>query len=155
MPVRRAALLMSVLLLAACKKDADTRPPPQADGAKPTDAATAEPPPKEEEESPYLDVANFNKAVEGHHPEVVACYDETVGKSPGAPTGRVKTTVLVDGDGKVKKVTFDDQRSTLKDAALNKCIQTRAAAWRFNISLTGADTPMPYTFDLTSGALLP
>lgn len=154
MPVRRA-LLASLVLLAACKKASDTQPPPQDDATRPAEVAAAEPPPKEEEESPYLDVANFNRAVEGHHPEIVACYNETVGKASGAPTGRVKATVLVDGDGKVKKVTFDDQRSTLKDAALNKCIQGKAAEWRFNISLTGADTPMPYTFDLTSGALLP
>ena len=151
----RSVALVSVLLVVACKKDADSQPPPETETKPTADAKTDEPAAKEEEESPYLDVANFNKAVEGHHPEVVACYDETVGKSPGAPTGRVKTTVLVDGDGKVKKVTFDDQRSTLKDAALNKCIQGKAAEWRFNISLTGADTPMPYTFDLTSGALLP
>lgn len=153
---RSAALLVSVLLVVACKKQSDAQPPEQADAAEPPAAApAAEPAPKEEEESPYLDVANFNRAVASHHPEVVACYQETVGKSPDAPTGRVKTTVVVDGDGKVKKVSFDDQRSTLKDAALNKCIQGKAAAWRFNISLTGADTPMPYTFDLTSGALLP
>lgn len=152
MPVRRLAL--ASLLLLACKKPPDTAAPEPA--AAPDQAATPEPTPEPEpEESPYLDVSNFNKVVEQHHPEVVACYQDTVGKAQGAPTGRVKTTVLVDGDGRVKKVTFDDQRSTLKDPALNKCIQSRAAAWKFNISLTGADTPMPYTFDLTAGALLP
>lgn len=151
----RSAALLSVLLVVACKKEADSQPPPQAD-AKPADSeAKTDAPAGEEEESPYLDVANFNRAIEGHLPEVVACYGETAGKAADAPTGRVKATVVVDGDGKVKKVSFDDQRSTLKDAALNKCIQTKAAGWKFNISLTGADTPMPYTFDLTSGALLP
>jgi hypothetical protein len=34
-------------------------------------------------------------------------------------------------------------------------MQEKIAAWKFNITLNGSDSPMPYTFDLTSGALLP
>ena len=53
----------------------------------------------------------------------------------------------------VKDVTYDAQRSTLKDDPLQACITGKVKAWRFNISLTGADTPMPYTFDLSASAM--
>lgn len=139
----------------ACKKESDARPPEAAntaDATAPTGTDTkAEP---EEEESPYLDVSNFNRAVEEHTPEIVACYKETVGAAADAPTGRVKATIVVDGDGRVKKTMFDDQRSTLKHEGLCACMQAKIKEWRFNISLTGADSPMPYTFDLTAGGLL-
>lgn len=140
----------------ACKKDSESAAPASAEAAAPTaePEAAAKPEP-EEEESPYLDVSNFNKVVEGHAGEIVACYNDTAAKAEGAPTGRVKATIVVDGDGKVKKSTFDPQRSTLKHDALFTCMQEKIGAWRFNITLNGADSPMPYTFDLTSGALLP
>ncbi|MCB9700535.1 MAG: AgmX/PglI C-terminal domain-containing protein [Myxococcales bacterium] len=146
--------LVAVLTLAAfgCKKEESASPPDAT--AAPSDPADDEGPladEAEEEESPYLDVSNFNRVVEEHVPEVVACHQS----SAGGETGRVKTTFIIDGQGGVKKVTFDEQRSTLQVAALNKCIEEKAASWRFNISLTGGETPMPYTFDLTPGALLP
>ncbi|MBZ5712327.1 AgmX/PglI C-terminal domain-containing protein [Nannocystis pusilla] len=155
-PRLRFTLASALLLSAACKKEAETSPPATADAAAEGAAeAPADAPAAEEEESPYLDVANFNKAVEAHADEIVACYKDTTGKAADAPTGRVKATIVVDGDGKVKKTTFDPQRSTLKDDKLFACMQEKIGAWKFNITLNGADSPMPYTFDLTSGALLP
>ena len=155
-PRLRFALVPVLLLSFACKKDAETSPPATAGAGEQTPAdAPADAPAAEEEESPYLDVANFNKNVEAHAGEIVACYKDTAGKAPDAPTGRVKATIVVDGDGKVKKTTFDPQRSTLKHDALFACMQEKIGAWKFNITLNGADSPMPYTFDLTSGALLP
>lgn len=150
----RLALASVLLLQFGCKKEAASSPPASADAGK--EAAPAEAPAAaEEEESPYLDVANFNREVEAHAGEIVACYKDTAGKAPDAPTGRVKATIVVDGDGKVKKTTFDPQRSTLKHDGLFACMQAKIGAWKFNITLNGADSPMPYTFDLTSGALLP
>lgn len=151
MPAGRLALALALIgsLTLGCKKQDETKPPDAPPDAAPTsDAAPAEPAAKEEEESPYLDVANFNRGVESHQEEIAACYRETAGKQPDAPTGRVKTTIVVDGDGKVKKVTFDPQRSTLKHDGLNACIESKAKTWRFNITLNGADSPMPYTFTL-------
>ncbi|PCC73760.1 hypothetical protein SAMN02745121_06877 [Nannocystis exedens] len=155
-PSLRLALASALLLHFGCKKEAESTPPPTAqasDTAAPTDSAA--PAAAEEEESPYLDVANFNRTVEEHVGEIVACYKDTAGKAPEAPTGRVKATIVVDGDGKVKKTTFDPQRSTLKHDGLFACMQEKIAGWKFNITLNGADSPMPYTFDLTAGALLP
>jgi hypothetical protein len=156
LPITRTLVLAGLLAAGvACKKQGDAQPPaadagaPGADPAPGGDAAA-----QEEEESPYLDVANFNRRMEEHTPEIVGCYRDTVGGAADAPTGRVKVTIIVDGDGGVKKVTFDDQRSTLKHEALFGCIQARAKDWKFNITLTGAETPMPYTFDLTAGGLL-
>lgn len=146
---RPVALLVGLLALTpACKKTEATAAPEPAPAAQADAEAPAEPAASEEEESPYLDVMNFNRTVEGHLAEIDACYRETAAKEPGPPTGRVKTTIVVDGDGKVKKVSFDDQRSTLKHAGLNACIESKAKAWRFNITLNGTDTPMPYTFTL-------
>ncbi|MCB9569727.1 MAG: AgmX/PglI C-terminal domain-containing protein [Myxococcales bacterium] len=148
------ALVAALTLFAvACKKDPASEAP-ESTAAPASDPEDDEGPladEAEEEESPYLDVSNFNRVVEEHVPEVVACHQS----SAGGETGRVKTTFIIDGQGGVKKVTFDEQRSTLQVAALNKCIEEKAASWRFNISLTGGETPMPYTFDLTPGALLP
>lgn len=152
MIVQRLALALltgSLILGCGCTKggaDDETRNPDEP--APTAEAAAAEPAAREEEESPYLDVSNFNRAVESHQEEIAACYRETAGKQPDAPTGRVKTTIVVDGDGKVKKVTFDPQRSTLKHDGLNACIEERAKQWKFNITLNGADSPMPYTFTL-------
>jgi hypothetical protein len=87
-------------------------------------------------------------------PEIVTCYRETVGKPADAPQGRVRVTVVVESQGTVTDVTYDAQRSTLKDDTLQACITDKVKAWRFNISLTGADTPMPYTFDLSANGLL-
>lgn len=153
----RGILLLSLLAssgLGCAKKCRPGSDPPSAEAAGGGEGQKEAPPKKEEEESPYLDVANFNRVVEEHASEVVACYRETAGKAEGAPTGRVKTTIVVDGDGKVNKVSFDPQRSTLKHEGLNKCIEEKAKAWRFNITLTGGESPMPYTFDLTEGAML-
>ena len=150
---RLAVVTALVVLAVGCKKQDETRPPGSdapASTAEPSEDNSLEDP----EESPYLDVSNFNDVVESHLPEVVACYRETVGKAADAPTGRVKTTMVINADGRVKEVGFDAQRSTLKDPALNTCIQGKTAAWKFNISLTGADTPMPYTFDLSESGLL-
>lgn len=142
------ALALTTSFALACKKDQESKPP-EADGAAaPAGESAAEPATKEEEESPYLDVANFNRAVESHREDIAACYRDTAGKQPDAPTGRVKTTIVVDGDGKVKDVTFDPQRSTLKHDGLNACIKDKAKTWKFNITLNGADSPMPYTFTL-------
>ncbi|HEY8377272.1 MAG TPA: AgmX/PglI C-terminal domain-containing protein [Nannocystis sp.] len=137
---------------AACKKDGDARPP--ADTVAETAPAADESAAAEEEESPYLDFANFNKRVEEHLPEIVACYRDTVGSGPDAPTGRIKVTIVVAGDGSVKQMTRDDQRSTLKHDALYACMQSKVKAWKFNIVLTGADSPMPYTFDFSASGLL-
>lgn len=150
-----AALLSTGI---ACKKGNDTAPP--ATDSTPNDAdADADDDEEGEledpEESPYLDFSNFNDRVEEHEGEIVACYQETAGKEAEAPTGRVKSTFVIDGDGKVKEIKFDGQRSTLQHDALNKCIEEAGSAWVFNISLTGVDTTMPYTFELESGALLP
>jgi hypothetical protein len=135
------------------KKDEPTTTPPErvaaAAGEEEEEAEEAE------EESPYLDVSNFNQKVEESVGEVVACYNETAGKEASPPTGRVRVTVVVDGDGRAKDVTFDAQRSDLKHEALYACIKGKVKGWRFNITLTGADSPMPYTFDLRSGQLLP
>ncbi len=145
------------LLASGCRREADSAPPPDdgppAAAVAPTqdDASDDD---SDDEESPYLDVANFNRTVESHHAEVVTCYQTTVGTTNDAPTGRLKTTVQVDSQGRVKDVLFDPQRSTLKDDALYACIRERAKTWKFNITLTGADTPMPYTFDLTASGLL-
>lgn len=147
------ALVAGLCAGAGCKKQDETRPPGSdapASTAEPAETNTLDDP----EESPYLDVSNFNDVVETHLPEIVACYRETVGKAADAPMGRVKTTMVIDADGRVKEVSFDAQRSTLKDPALNACIQGKTAGWKFNISLTGADTPMPYTFDLSESGLL-
>lgn len=145
-------VLLAGLLAVACTKKQDTAPPDTAgsasEPAKPDDAAPADP----EEDSPYLDVSNFNDVVESHHPEVVACWRDTAGKT--STMGRVKATLVINADGRVKQTTFDAQRSTLKDPALDACIQSKAAEWKFNISLTGADTPMPYTFDFSESGLL-
>ena len=148
----------AALLCAApgCKKDASEAPPSGGDAAAPEAAADDEDGELEDpEESPYLDFSNFNDGVDAHLSEVVACYRETAGKEADAPTGRVKSTFTIDGDGAVKGVAFDTQRSTPQHDALNSCIEARAKAWTFNISLTGADTQMPYTFELEPGGLLP
>jgi len=146
-------IVLTALLCLACKNaESETQSP---EGDAPAKSAAAEDGALEDpEESPYLDVSNFNAMVESHLPEIVACYRETVGKAADAPMGRVKATLVIDADGRVKQTSFDEQRSTLKDPALNTCIQSKAAQWRFNISLTGADTPMPYTFDFSASGLL-
>jgi hypothetical protein len=147
------AVTCSALL--ACNKQTDTRPPEPAPASTEAPAASAKSDDLEDpEESPYLDASNFNDAVEKHLPEIVTCYRETVGKPADAPQGRVRVTVVVESQGTVKDVTYDAQRSTLKDNTLQACITDKVKAWRFNISLTGADTPMPYTFDLSANGLL-
>lgn len=147
----------AALLCAApgCKKDESEAPPSGGDVAEDDTANDEDSELEDPEESPYLDFSNFNDRVDEHLSEVVACYDETAGKEADAPTGRVKTTFTIDGDGAVKDIAFDDQRSTLQHAGLNTCIKERAKAWTFNISLTGGDTQMPYTFELEPGGLLP
>mgnify|MGYP000131341893 CR=1 FL=1 len=123
-------------------------PPLDPDGEAPEGPSVAE------EESPYLDAMNFNRVVEAHAGEVVACWRETAGKEAAPAKGRVKTTVVVDGDGRVKSITFDPQRSTLKHEGLFACMEGKLKALKFNITLNGADSPMPYTFDLSDGGLL-
>jgi hypothetical protein len=158
---RRLALVAALLSVgvgsSACKKGSDAQPPPTAeaepgdDGDDDDDEGELEDP----EESPYLDFSNFNDRVDEHISEIVACYQETAAKDPDAPDGRVKTTFVLNGDGKVTEIKFDEQRSTLFHPALNECIDKVASEWTFNISLTGGDTTMPYTFDLEPGGLLP
>ncbi len=153
-----AALISVSLAFVGCKKDGDAQPPESdeagaADGEADGDDEYGEL--EDPEESPYLDFSNFNDRVEEHLPEIVACYQETAGKDPEAPDGRVKTTFVINGDGKVTTIKFDEQRSTLYHPALNECIDRVASEWTFNISLTGGDSTMPYTFDLESGGLLP
>lgn len=157
----RIALCIGLLSLtsAACKKTESSQPPgdaadPDGEPAEDPDGEAPEGRAGEEEESPYLDAMNFNRTVEASHGEIVACWQETAGKDPAVPKGRVKTTVVVDGDGKVKSVVFDPQRSTLKHDALFVCVEGKLKALRFNITLNGADSPMPYTFDLSDGGLL-
>ncbi len=165
MIVGRIALCLGVLgpLMVgplACKKTEDSTQAP-GDAADPEGAPASDPDGEApeggevaEEESPYLDAMNFNRKVEENIGEIVTCYRETAGKEADAPKGRVKTTVVVDGDGKVKSVAFDPQRSTLKHEGLLACMEGKIKALRFNITLNGADSPMPYTFDLSDGGLL-
>ena len=152
---RTFAVTCSGLALFACNKptDSSTPEPAPASADKPASSDKNEDL-EDPEESPYLDASNFNDAVEKHLPEIVTCYRETVGKPADAPQGRVRVTVVVESQGTVKDVTYDAQRSTLKDDKLQACITDKVKTWRFNISLTGADTPMPYTFDLSANGLL-
>jgi len=153
---RRLALLAALISIGiGCKKDSDAQPPEegQADAEVNDDDEYGDL--EDPEESPYLDFSNFNDRVEEHLPEIVTCYQETAGKDADAPVGRVKTTFVINGDGEVTEIKFDEQRSTLSHAALNTCIDKAGSSWSFNISLTGGDTTMPYTFELESGALLP
>ena len=156
-PPPLAAILSAALLSAApgCKKGDESQTPAAEPG--PEEAADDDEygALEDPEESPYLDFSNFNDVVEGHQAEIVACYEETAGEDKDAPVGRVKTTFVIDGDGKVTSIQFDEQRSTLSHAGLNACIERVASAWTFNISLTGGDTTMPYTFDFEPGGLLP
>lgn len=153
-----ALALAPTLTLTGCKKGDDSAPP-EATAAAGSGAGAEEDADdedeEEEEESPYLDASNFNRKIEDNLPKILACYRDTAGKEADPPTGRVRATVIVDGQGAVKKVTFDDQRSDLKHDGLYACITETVKALTFNISLTGAETPMPYTFDLRKGELLP
>lgn len=156
----RLAVCLVVLVPLACDKKAESSQPP-GDAADPEGAPAADPdgeapegPEAAEEESPYLDAMNFNKVVEAQSGEIVACWRDTAGKDAAPAKGRVKTTIVVDGDGRVKSVAFDPQRSTLKHEALQACMEGKIKALRFNITLNGADSPMPYTFDLSDGGLL-
>jgi hypothetical protein len=158
MRLRSRALVLLGALCAplACNKQPDTSTPEPAPadarpsaGAEDDEGALEDP-----EESPYLDSSNFNDEVEKHLGEIVGCYRETVGKPADAPQGRVRVTIFIESQGQVKDVTYDAQRSTLKDDKLQACITAKVKGWRFNISLTGGDTPMPYTFDLSAGGLL-
>lgn len=157
MIARRIALWTGLLVAPlACKKVETTQTP--VDASDPDGEPAADPdgeaPEEPEEESPYLDAMNFNKEVEAHIGEIVTCWRETAGKEAAPAKGRVKTTVVVDGDGRVKSVAFDPQRSTLKHEGLQACMEGKIKALRFNITLNGADSPMPYTFDLSDGGLL-
>lgn len=161
MIARRIALWTGLLVapLACNKQPEATRAPidegdPEGGPVTDPDGEGPEATGVEEEESPYLDAMTFNKVVEANVGEVVACWRETAGKEATPAKGRVKTTVVVDGDGRVKSVTFDPQRSTLKHEPLFACMEGKLRALRFNITLNGADTPMPYTFDLSDGGLL-
>ena len=159
MTLRSRALVLLGALCAplACNKQPDTTTPEPATASadKPAADDTDERGALEDpEESPYLDSSNFNDEVEKHLAEIVTCYRETVGKPADAPQGRVRVTVVIESQGKVTDVTYDAQRSTLKDDKLQACITDKIKTWRFNISLTGADTPMPYTFDLSANGLL-
>lgn len=153
-PGRGLACTLVLSALLACNKKPDTAAPEPATTVADKPPADGEGELEDPEESPYLDSSNFNDAVETHLSEIVACYKDTVGKAADAPTGRVRVTVVVESQGTVKDVSFDAQRSTLKDDKLQACITERVKTWRFNISLTGADTPMPYTFDLSASGLL-
>ena len=150
-----AVWLAAATLTAGCKRDEGASAPPTT-GAEGAAAAAADDDEEEaeEEESPYLDASNFNDAVEARVGEIVGCYAKTAGKEATPPTGRVRATVVVNGDGKVKDVTFDPQRSDLKHDGLYACMKETIRGWSFNITLTGGDSPMPYTFDLRKGGLL-
>jgi len=157
MSLRSSPLVLpgALCVLLACNKQPETTTPePTPASADKPDAADDKGSLEDPEESPYLDSSNFNDEVEKHLAEIVTCYRDTVGKPQGAPQGRVRVTVVIEGQGNVKDVTYDAQRSTLKDDKLQACITAKVKTWRFNISLTGADTPMPYTFDLSANGLL-
>lgn len=157
MNVRWIALVAGLLALGpGCKKQ-ESAPPeeaPRDEAADPDGEADGEATPEPEEESPYLDAMNFNRQVEANMGEIVGCWRETAGKEATPVKGRVKTTVVVDGDGRVKAVQFDPQRSTLKHDGLFACMEGKIKGLKFNITLNGADSPMPYTFDLSDGGLL-
>ena len=148
-------LAAAALMAGGCKREEGaTTPPATAAAGGAAEAAEDDEEEAAEEESPYLDASNFNDAVEARVGEIVACYEKTAGKEATPPTGRVRATVVVNGDGKVKDVTFDPQRSDLKHDGLYACMKETIRGWSFNITLTGGDSPMPYTFDLRRGGLL-
>ena len=139
------ALLLGLGLPGAgCKKSEDSESPEtaSAEGAEDDEEGELE----ELEEDPYLNPSNFITVVEGKMDEIDACYAETAGKEAEKPTGRVKTTVIIDRDGVVKDVTYDDQRSDLKHDGLYACIVETVKKWQFPTSLGELDQPMPYTF---------
>jgi len=147
-------LVCTCLVLIACNKQPETTTPEPATAAADKAPADDKGDLEDPEESRYLDSSNFHDEVEKHLAEIVGCYRDTVGKPADAPQGRVRVTVVIESQGNVKDVTYDAQRSTLKDDKLQACITDKIKTWRFNISLTGADTPMPYTFDLSANGLL-
>ena len=129
--------------LGACKKSETQAPEPTGDEAGEQEGEGEL---EELEEDPYLNPSNFITVVEGHMDEIDACYGETAGKEADAPTGRVRATIVIDRDGVVKDVTYDDQRSDLKHDGLYACIKDAAMKWSFPTSIGELDQPMPYTF---------
>ncbi len=135
-----------VIPASGCKKSEDSTPPETAAAGESGDEDDEEGELEELEEDPYLNPSNFITVVEGKMDEIDACYAETAGKEAEKPTGRVKSTVVIDRDGVVKDVTYDDQRSDLKHDGLYACIKETVMKWQFPTSLGELDQPMPYTF---------
>ncbi len=66
---------------------------------------------------------------------------------------RLRSRALVVLGALCAPLACNKQPDTARPSASRRTLRS-AAGWRFNISLTGGDTPMPYTFDLSAGGLL-
>ncbi len=145
------AVLASGLTLTACKKAADPQTPDgsnsevgEADhaGDKGGDASA------EDDAAPeFLTVDVFEEIVDKHKSDVSDCY-ATAKEAKPELAGKLSLDFTIDGTGKVSEVKVDPA-STLKDDAVNACVDGKVKTWEFPKTRDGKNMVLPYSFNLS------
>ncbi len=131
----RCVAPLLLVTLSACQK-ADSATPddgavelaslPAPAAGEPEESAPA-PAVSAPEAEPILTAAIFEETVQGNLQDVLDCYAQAQANKPKL-AGKLKANFVVDAEGTIIEVSAVDG-STLTDAAMLACIQTKAAAW--------------------------
>lgn len=145
------ALVLCPLLLGACKKQTDTQSPADASADASGDAGDASGSAgggsdSEPAAAEFLTVDEFESEMETKKNDIATCYAQAK-ETKADLAGKLAIDVTVAGDGSVEKLAFDPG-NTIKDPALNACVDEKARSWKFPKTRDGASMTLPYSLNL-------
>jgi hypothetical protein len=92
------------------------------------------------------DTESIANEVKLHRDQARACYDR-IGKAKKLPKGDLVIAFTLNPDGSVKETSLNEQRSTLKDPDLVKCVGDVIKKIKFPGSSKGMETAVNYPFN--------
>lgn len=88
---------------------------------------------------------NIRLRIKEHLEEVQSCYRTALEKNPGFD-GKITIHWVVDDQGTVKEVSILDNKTTIKDSAMQTCISDLFKTWSFPPAPKGQVVSIDYPF---------
>jgi len=86
--------------------------------------------------------------VRAKQPEIERCWEQTLASTDKPMEGKLQTHFVITPDGTVKQPKVVKKGTTLKNEALNRCVETVLSTMVFPKPPDGKDHPVEYPFNL-------
>ena len=140
-----------LVVLAAAGPDAGTAvaAPPEPGGGVPAAPVSPATPPRGSgpEKLPFTP-DTIKEIVRAKQPEIERCWEQTLAGTDKPVDGKLQTHFVITPVGSVKQAKVVKKGTTLKDPALQRCVETVLSTMVFPKPPDGKDHPVEYPFNL-------